>query len=195
MTMMVLLLPLWSAEVTAEVRLIGPRHLDSALALAQSKEEGRRLPDSSWLEKTASLGTGKDSSSIAARIFTPWARAARVAAAAARGAITLEAKIWNPDIYNVGVMLVVEGWRPADSGAIQIQDVVCLADGVLLEPIWQRIDTVKTITPTPSYPSLYYQALFPLELVDRALETQVFVSTDRGDTVFVFAPAELSSLR
>jgi len=184
-----------------EVITIGSEHLDSARVLARAKSEGRQtpgdrgLPRNSWIELLDTIGTPPAAGVVAVRLFTPWGRAARVAAAAVRGEVQLEEKIWNPAIYNVGVALIVEGWPVSEPGPIQIHEVVCLGEGVLLEPLWERIDTLRTTTADSLPPQTYYQGLFPPEFVNNAEDIQVFVSSSVADTVFLFRGQDLSKLR
>lgn len=176
-------------------------HLDSAMMLARTHAAGKLssdatgLPAGSWLEAFGLADSVSADTMVGIRIFTPWARAARVAAAALRGAVDLDAKVWNPDLYNVGVLLTVEGSAGKRDTTPHVREVICLSEGVVREPIWARADTVHTDTSRTARPMVTFQGLFPPEVVNDARDLEVFVNTDRGSVTVLIRGAALSRLR
>jgi hypothetical protein len=116
-----------------------------------------------------------------------------MALSAKQGRVVLDSLFWKPGIFNAGVLLLVDGHPGRDSIAIQVREVICLADGIIQEPIWSRLDSLRTTSKT--FGDVNFQAIFSPEIFNGDRELSVFIKTNLGTAEFQFDAKALSQLR
>lgn len=199
--------PVSDSDLTAALQLLGTGG-------GSGRIQGARYPDSSFIQQVKYFRE----TPVTLELLTPQAWAVAFAATQRAHGVELTPDIWNPEVFNSGLLLIVRSLKGKDdphesekvyytsmnperilvSTVFQVDSIrVESSAGMVIEPVWVELDSTQVaLTGTsPTRIATDLRALLPVSICEIGQWVKCTVYTNHGERAFKLKAKDLANLR